>query len=155
MADNRPAPEPLIHPDAPHHRSPIKIMAAMMLFVVAISVWEMTKEERRSVTATITIPQLGQLEQRGRKLFNGTCAECHGADARGGSKSGPPLMHPYYRSKLISDDDIRRIIRLGAPQRLWKFGFMPSQPDIDPAEAEAIVAFYNALRGANGLLGPD
>ena len=140
-----------VHPNAPRNRSPIKIMAAILLFIIAISVWEMTKEERRSVKATINMPPLGQLEQQGRADFNRLCAECHGMDATGGAKAGPPLMHPYYRVGKLSDDEFKRIIRQGAAQRLWKFGFMPAQLDVTEAEAEAMVAFFNALRAVNGM----
>ncbi len=140
-----------IHPDAPRNRSPVKIMAATMALIVAISVWEMTKEERRSVKATITMPTLSAVEQRGRDDFNRLCSECHGTDATGGAKAGPPLMHPYYRVGKLTDDDFKRIISQGAPQRLWKFGYMPAQVNVTDAEAESMVTFFNALRAVNGM----
>ncbi|MCL5060646.1 MAG: c-type cytochrome, partial [Candidatus Thermoplasmatota archaeon] len=67
----------------------------------------------------------------GAKLYGRNCAACHGETGTGGI--GVPLALPSFQAG-ISDDYLRKTIRLGRPGRV-----MPSFAHLDKAEIEAIV----------------
>ncbi|KVW96709.1 c-type cytochrome [Thiobacillus denitrificans] len=67
----------------------------------------------------------------GAKLYGRNCAACHGETGTGGI--GVPLALPSFQAG-ISDDYLRKTIRLGRPGRV-----MPSFDHLDKAEIEAIV----------------
>ncbi len=67
----------------------------------------------------------------GAKLYGRNCAACHGETGTGGI--GVPLALPSFQAG-ISDDYLRKTIRLGRPGRV-----MPSFAYLDKAEIEAIV----------------
>ena len=139
--------------DVPRHKSPVIRMATILLVVIIASIFVLYKTDRRSIKAYINIPELNAVEMRGREAFNSLCADCHGADGTGDTDIGPPLMHPYYRKDLLSDEDIIKAIGRGTPEDKWKYGHMPAQIDVSNEQALEIVEFYNALRRVNNLSG--
>ncbi len=87
-----------------------------------------------------------------RHAFVAQCAACHGADL-GGTGQGPSLVHADYAPDLRSDAEFRRAIVLGQPERLWDYGDMPANPDLDDATVAALVALIRAAQAAQGLGG--
>ena len=140
-----------VAPDVPRNKSPIIRMAIVLSVVVIASIFVLYKTDRRSIKAYINIPELNAVEMRGREAFNNVCAGCHGVNGTGDTDIGPPLMHPYYRTILLSDEAIIKAIRQGTPEDKWKYGHMPAQVDVSNEQALEIVAFYNALRRVNSL----
>lgn len=67
----------------------------------------------------------------GAKLYARNCAACHGENGNGGI--GVPLALPSFQAG-ISDDYLRKTIRLGRPGRV-----MPAFTYLAPAEVDAIV----------------
>lgn len=51
----------------------------------------------------------------GEKLYQDTCAACHGENGTGGHKGGPNIIGEA--SRKITDQDILAVIRLGRPDR--------------------------------------
>ena len=151
MPDNDPTSKRDVHPDMPRHRSPFVVMALIMVTLIIVSIWELGTAERVSIRASITVPALNELEKQGQVHFNRGCGDCHGINGTGGSTTGNPLVHPYYRASLLSEEAFANTIKRGAPQRLWKFGHMAAQVHISDEEIKAMFAFFNALRKENGM----
>ncbi|MHB1144597.1 MAG: c-type cytochrome [Thiobacillus sp.] len=76
----------------------------------------------------------------GAKLYGRNCAACHGETGTGGI--GVPLALPSFQAG-ISDDYLRKTIRLGRPGRV-----MPSFAHLDKAEIEAIVRHVRSWNNA-------
>lgn len=76
----------------------------------------------------------------GAKLYGRNCAACHGETGTGGI--GVPLALPSFQAG-ISDDYLRKTIRLGRPGRV-----MPSSAHLDKAEIEAIVRHVRSWNNA-------
>lgn len=70
-------------------------------------------------------------EPDGAKLYGRNCAACHGENGTGGI--GVPLALPSFQAG-ISDDYLRKTIRLGRPGRV-----MPAFTSLEASEIEAIV----------------
>ncbi|MCK5444106.1 MAG: cytochrome c [Rhodospirillaceae bacterium] len=151
MTDQSPTPLREIDPDVPRNRSPIIFMAIVGITAISIAVVVLGRDDRRSIKATITVPQLNVAETRGREIFNGTCATCHGIDAIGDTDIGPPLMHPYYRMEIFPSDMVRRAIMLGKAQDKWKYGHMPAQIKLNENEITDVMKYFDALRENNSL----
>jgi cytochrome c oxidase cbb3-type subunit 3 len=73
----------------------------------------------------------------GSTLFSQHCAACHGRDGSGGV--GVPLSMPSFLQS-VSDDYLRKSIRLGRPGRV-----MPAFSRLSDAETDAIVAHVRGL----------
>lgn len=151
MTDQPPPPRREIDPDVPRNRSPIIFMAAAAITAISISVVVLNRDDRRSIKATVTVPELNVAQTRGREIFNGTCATCHGIDAIGDTDTGPPLMHPYYRMETLPSDMVRRAIILGKAQDKWKYGHMPAQIKLSENEISDVVKYFDAMRENNSL----
>ena len=75
----------------------------------------------------------------GARLYGRNCAACHGETGNGGI--GVPLALPSFQAG-ISDDYLRKTIRLGRPGRV-----MPAFPHLATAEIEAIVRHVRSWNG--------
>jgi len=75
--------------------------------------------------------------ERGRTLFEGSCAMCHGSEAKGGT--GPSLID----SSLVRHDEnanlIGEVVTTGRVQK-----GMPAFPSLSPAQISDIAAFLHA-----------
>jgi cytochrome c oxidase cbb3-type subunit 3 len=75
----------------------------------------------------------------GAKLYGRNCAACHGVKGDGGI--GVPLALPSFQAG-ISDDYLRKTIRLGRPGRV-----MPAFSSLSAAEIDAIVRHLRSWSG--------
>ena len=87
---------------------------------------------------------------QGYELFQGNCAECHGANLQGTEK-GPPLLHAFYRPSHHSDAAFYRAIQVGSPQHHWHFGDMPPVQNVGDKQAEGIIEFVRWFQQDAGL----
>jgi mono/diheme cytochrome c family protein len=78
-------------------------------------------------------PTSPALVARGRKLFLGSCAHCHGADASG--DEGPDL-----HDLQVSDRYIARMITFGEPHEMPSFAKKHG-----PADITALTAYVRSL----------
>jgi mono/diheme cytochrome c family protein len=83
-------------------------------------------------------PTSPELVARGRSLFLGSCAHCHGADASG--DEGPDL-----HDEQVSDRYIARVITRGIPHEMPSFAKKHGAADI-----RALTAYVRSLEGARG-----
>ncbi|MEI2808262.1 c-type cytochrome [Albidovulum sp.] len=100
----------------------------------------------------VTLPAtLSARAEAGRRVFDATCATCHGEAASGRRGYGPPLVHPIYESSHHADTAFLRAAQQGAPAHHWDFGDMPPQPAVTPADVADMLAYVRELQRANGI----
>jgi len=142
---------PPVDPNAPTAKSPVIWMALAFVTLAAITTASMWGREKISMVVSPTIPELSAQAQQGRNIVNAQCTECHGVDGLGGSRKGPPLLHPMYRFDVYPDYHFKRVLKEGRPEHHWRFGPMPAQPQLSEADANAIIAYVRAVHNANGV----
>lgn len=79
----------------------------------------------------------------GATLFAQNCAACHGDKGTGGI--GVPLALPSFQAS-ISDDYVRKTIRMGRPGRI-----MPAFQKLSDAEVDAVVGYVRSWNKAAAL----
>ena len=100
----------------------------------------------------ITLPDtLSPTAQMGQRAFNAVCADCHGENATGKLGFGPPLIHKIYEPSHHGDMAFVIAAARGVRAHHWRFGDMPAQPDVTPAEVKTIIAFVREVQRANGI----
>jgi mono/diheme cytochrome c family protein len=86
----------------------------------------------------------------GERLFEQSCARCHGRQAVG-TDTGPPLIHIVYEPNHHGDVAFQRAAKFGVPAHHWTFGNMPPVPEVDEAAVERITAYVRWLQRAAGI----
>ncbi|WP_146589411.1 c-type cytochrome [Puniceibacterium confluentis] len=100
----------------------------------------------------VTLPEtLSQDATIGKRAFDATCAACHGANAAGKLGSGPPLVHKIYEPSHHGDMAFVLAAQQGVRSHHWKFGDMPPQPGLTPADVLMIAGYVRELQRANGI----
>jgi len=140
-----------LHPDAPRHGSPVKWMGLVMLTLVALTTYSMWGKEKISIKATVTIPELSASARLGRDVFAKACAECHGIDGAGGTRTGPPLVHPMYRQNLYPDHLFKKVVRDGKREKNWRFGPMEPVKGLTAQQIDDVTAFVREVQNASGV----
>lgn len=140
-----------LHPDAPRQGSPLKWMGLVMITLVILTTITMWGREKVSIKATVTIPELTESGLRGRGVFATKCAECHGADGEGGSRKGPPLIHPMYRENVYPDFVFKKAVLDGKRAKNWRFGAMPPVEGLTNQQVDDVIAFVRAAQIASGI----
>lgn len=83
-------------------------------------------------------------EISGRQLYMQHCARCHGADGSGNpSVSGARDLSDSRFMNTLSDEHLRRTIRMGKPPNMPAFGNQFSEPSLS-----VLVAFIRQLSKA-------
>jgi mono/diheme cytochrome c family protein len=98
----------------------------------------------------VPVPPLSIVAEQGKKLFDASCAQCHGAKGVG-TDVGPPLIHSIYNPGHHSDEAFLLAARQGVRQHHWKFGNMPAQPQVTDAQLIDIVRYIREMQAANGI----
>ncbi|MCP4072046.1 MAG: cytochrome c [Hyphomicrobiales bacterium] len=118
----------------------------------AIWMWMPSTPDKTSLNlADIKIPELSQPAKTGKSLFDKTCAQCHGENAVGVDRAGPPLIHKIYEPGHHGDQTFILAAARGVRSHHWKFGDMPPVEGIKRAEIEKIVTYIRELQRANGI----
>lgn len=99
----------------------------------------------------IKVPNLGEAEKTGSRLFVEKCASCHGLNGVGKKGSGPPLIHPIYRPGHHADISFWLAAKHGVRSHHWRFGNMPPVEGIKKSEVDSIVNYIRVLQRANGI----
>jgi mono/diheme cytochrome c family protein len=98
----------------------------------------------------IRVSALSAEAQAGKRAFDLHCAPCHGENAAG-TAAGPALVHRIYQPGHHADVTFELAVRRGVPAHHWRFGDMPAQPAVAPAEVAQITRYVRELQRANGL----
>ena len=86
----------------------------------------------------------------GERLYERSCARCHGGRAVG-TDAGPPLIHIVYEPNHHGDIAFQRAAKFGVPAHHWTFGNMPPVPEVDEAAVAKITAYVRWLQRAAGI----
>ena len=115
-------------------------------------IWNAARSPMRlSVPISVVVPTLSVDELAGESAFERHCMACHGKDAAGTSKSGPPLVHKIYEPSHHGDGAYFRAVHQGVTVHHWHYGHMPILPTESEPEIAAIVRYVRALQRANGI----
>src|SRR4051812_38156731 len=97
-----------------------------------------------AIAAFAQTPAVGPAPDAGRKIFENTCARCHGADANGG-EMGPPIVR---RLRERDDQSLGQLIRTGLPSR----GMPPTRlSDADMPQLITYLRTFQRRRGERPL----
>jgi cytochrome c oxidase cbb3-type subunit III len=81
-----------------------------------------------------------KLDLRGKNIFEGKCATCHGLDGLGGEHA--PEIVRRAGAKALSDEALLNVIHDGIPEE-----GMPGFPSIGGEDAHALVSYLRFLQG--------
>jgi mono/diheme cytochrome c family protein len=87
---------------------------------------------------------------RGKDLFIGNCAACHG-NWGGGTDQGPPLMHDFYKLSHHGDAAFYRAVKNGVKAHHWGYGNMPPITGLAPEDVAQLLPFIRWLQKENGI----
>ena len=99
----------------------------------------------------VTVPDLTDTAERGRKTFEANCAACHGINAAGVDGAGPPLVHIVYEPNHHGDMSFYMAVRQGVRAHHWPFGNMPPVEGVSDTEVATVIAYVRELQRANGI----
>ena len=88
--------------------------------------------------------------QAGQALFDGSCAQCHGAAAHG-TDVGPPLVHRIYEPSHHADISFYRAVEFGVAAHHWRFGNMQPVEDVAREDVTQIVGYLRWLQREAGI----
>ncbi len=100
--------------------------------------------------ATVIIPELSELGQEGKELFDANCASCHGENAVG-TDNGPTFIHTIYNPGHHADEAFLRAAGGGVRAHHWGFGNMPSIPSVTQQDVLKIIRYVREMQAANGI----
>lgn len=112
--------------------------------------WLSNTERTPPVITNVKVPAFSPLATKGKAVFQGTCAACHGANLAG-TQNGPPLIVPAYRPAMHSDFAISAAIKNGVVPHHWRFGPMPPQLGIADKDIPSVIAYIREMQAANGV----
>lgn len=126
--------------------------AAVMLalgvgIVAAVILWHWRPEP---TGRPVRVPDLSADALAGKRVFDLSCAGCHGENAAG-TAAGPSLVHPVYRPALHADIAFELAVRRGVRAHHGRFEDMPPQPAVPQAEVAQITRYVRELQRANGI----
>lgn len=129
-----------------------RLVSAAILLGAVVLIWNVARSPMRPpVPVSVIVPALSEEEKIGELAFEQHCLTCHGKNAAGTSKSGPPLVHKIYEPSHHSDGAFFRAVRQGVTAHHWHYGHMPMLPAVTDPEITAIVRYIRALQRANGI----
>lgn len=129
---------------------PAIAVTAVVAGGVAVLVSNMISSGDSAVTVDVKVPQLSQQASVGRKAFDENCSQCHGENGSG-SAEGPPLVHSIYNPGHHADGAFFLAAKIGVRQHHWKFGNMPSLPNVKETDVKSILSYVRELQRANGI----
>lgn len=117
------------------------VMAVLLLFIpVAMAADESSAEP----------PKVPFQYSLGVQKYQSMCASCHGQWLEG-TKTGPPLLHPFYKPSHHADPSFYRAALQGVKAHHWEFGDMPPVPGATRQDMDAIVPFVRWFQREKGL----
>ncbi len=88
--------------------------------------------------------------EAGQALFDGNCARCHGAAARG-TDVGPPLVHRIYEPNHHADISFYRAVEFGVAAHHWRFGSMQRVEGVARDDVTQIIGYLRWLQQEAGI----
>ena len=122
----------------------------VLLGVAAVAAVVLWRWQPEPATQPVRVPELSVEAQAGRRAVDLYCARCHGENA-GGGPGAPPLIHRTYQPAHHADIAFELAVRRGVRGHHSRFGDMPAQPNVTPAEVIQITRYVRELQRANGI----
>ena len=105
-----------------------------------------------AITAVSLPASLSPEAEIGKRVFEATCASCHGLNADGRNGAGPPLVHRTYEPSHHADIAFAMAVRNGVRAHHWEFGDMPPiEESLTDGEIGYVVRYVRELQRANGI----
>ena len=95
--------------------------------------------------------ELSETAEVGKRVFDTSCAACHGANAAGQNGVAPPLVHKIYEPSHHSDAAFLLAAKNGVRAHHWNFGNMPPVEGLTDADVKMVAAYVRELQRANGI----
>jgi len=89
--------------------------------------------------------------QIGERVFNASCAACHGTNAAGQNGVAPPLIFITYAPNHHGDGSFLSAARNGVQSHHWDFGNMPPVDGLTNSDIAALVRYIRELQRENGI----
>lgn len=121
-----------------------------------VAIWNYLQQPSYPDTTNMTgkvdvrLAELSPLGKKGKEIFDGDCAACHGDNASG-SEAGPPLIHDIYNPGHHGDAAFLNAVLNGVTQHHWNYGNMPPREGLTQLHVAAIVKYIRELQVANGV----
>ncbi|CUK10289.1 putative bifunctional cbb3-type cytochrome c oxidase subunit II/cytochrome c [Ruegeria denitrificans] len=87
----------------------------------------------------------------GQRVFEVSCASCHGVNAVGVEGAGPPLIHKIYEPSHHADEAFQRAVSQGVRSHHWQFGDMPPAEGLTRGDVAMVIAYIREIQRANGI----
>ncbi|WP_299947307.1 cytochrome c [uncultured Ruegeria sp.] len=87
----------------------------------------------------------------GQRVFEVSCASCHGGNAVGVEGAGPPLIHKIYEPSHHADEAFQRAVSQGVRSHHWQFGDMPPVEGLTRGDVAMVIAYIREVQRANGI----
>ena len=100
---------------------------------------------------SIQVPPLEGNAAVGARIFERTCATCHGSNGSGNEGAGPPLIHKIYEPSHHSDESFQRAVATGVKSHHWRFGDMPRVTGLTRGDVSMVIAYIRQVQRANGI----
>ncbi|WP_051207563.1 c-type cytochrome [Saccharospirillum impatiens] len=126
------------------------LVAVLVAVIFAIFIAPATTADDKPYHVDVVVEGLSDNAQTGQRMFNQTCASCHGLNAEG-SEAGPPLIHSIYNAGHHSNKAFYRAVTQGSRQHHWSFGDMPPQPTVGFTQMTFILAFIREVQVVNDI----
>lgn len=99
----------------------------------------------------IQMPRIDGNAAIGQRIFETSCAACHGQNAVGVEGAGPPLIHIIYEPSHHGDESFQRAVANGVRAHHWGFGNMPPVDGLTRGDVKMIITFIRDIQRANGI----
>lgn len=100
----------------------------------------------------VILPEtLSESAQIGKRVFENSCAVCHGTNAAGQNGVAPPLVHITYEPNHHSDLAFVMAAKNGVQSHHWAFGNMPPIQGLTDGDVKLIARYIRELQEANGI----
>jgi mono/diheme cytochrome c family protein len=126
---------------------PAALLTLGVVAVAGVMLWHWRPEP---ASPPLRVPELSAEAVAGKRAFDLYCARCHGENAAG-TATGPALVDRIYRPALHADVAFELAVRRGVPAHHWRFGDMPPEGAVPPAEVPQVVRYVRELQRANGI----
>ncbi len=119
--------------------------------VAALAVLVACGDATPSADPSASEPARAVSAERGKVLFNTSCASCHGVGAVG-TGQGPSFLNDVYVPSHHADGAFLVAVTRGAAQHHWRFGPMPPIGGVTAEDVADIVAYVRGLQREAGLI---
>ncbi len=99
----------------------------------------------------IQMPPIDGNAAIGQRIFEVSCASCHGVNAVGVEGAGPPLIHKIYEPSHHADEAFQRAVSQGVRSHHWQFGDMPPVEGLTRGDVAMVIAYIREIQRANGI----